>query len=122
MSEGPKFARIKDEGIYTNQIVVVLDNMVGVKKVSIDKDSNKLKYDDPIAINKDEIEETTEFDGEEGQKYLKTILEGEPTGESSGGARKSRKAKKSRKARKARKARKSRKARKARKTRKTRKH
>jgi hypothetical protein len=109
MSEGPKFARIKEEGRYTNQIVSVLDNMVGVQKVSFDKDSNKLKYDDPIAINKDEIEETTEFDGEEGQKYLKTILEGEPTGEYSGGARKSRKARKTRKARKARKARKTRK-------------
>jgi hypothetical protein len=113
----PKFARIKEEGRYTNQIVSVLDNMVGVQKVSVDKDSNELTYAEPIAINKDDIEKTTEFDGEEGQAYLKDILKNEMT-VVYGGARKSRKARNSRKARKTRKAKKTQKAKKARKTRK----
>ncbi len=111
MSEGPKFARIKEEGRYTNQIVSVLDNMVGVQKVSFDENKNILEYSEPIAISKDDIEETTEFDGEEGQEELKRILQNEMT-VGYGGARN---AKKSRKTRKARKAKKTRKARKTRK-------
>ena len=121
MSEGPKFARIKEEGGYTNKIVSVLDNMVGVQNVSFNKDNNTLQYSEPIAINKDEIEETTEFNGEEGQAELKRILQNEMT-VGYGGARKSRKARKARKARKSRKSRKARKSKKARKARKTRKH
>jgi len=56
-----QYARVRDEGRYTNNIVVVLENTIGVRKISFDEDSNKLIYSDPIAINKDDIEETTEF-------------------------------------------------------------
>jgi len=100
--------KFSDDGGYTNEIFTVGRKngaYYRVKKVKLRSDGSSIDFTSHAPLHQDQIDITTEFDGEEGQEHLIETLRHGPS-VSHGGTRKTRKTRKSKKAKKSRKTRK----------------